>query len=171
MTIDKNKVDHWNRILSIGYELKVTPGRGDGVFSTKSFSIGDIVMVGVIEKTLTANHSHASQVSASLHVQHAGLISKVNHSCNPSCGISVNASGAHDFIAFRVIEQGEEITFDYAMRNYSIDYFPDPCLCGEVTCRVHVNGWKGLSIEKRGEYEGFVAPYLLQMSDEICLAT
>ncbi|MDA9867966.1 SET domain-containing protein-lysine N-methyltransferase [Synechococcus sp. AH-224-I15] len=151
--------------------MKVTPGRGDGVFSTKSFSIGDIVMVGVIEKTLTANHSHASQVSASLHVQHAGLISKVNHSCNPSCGISVNASGAHDFIAFRVIEQGEEITFDYAMRNYSIDYFPDPCLCGEVTCRVRVNGWKGLSIKKRDEYEGFVAPYLLQMSDEICLAT
>ena len=68
-------------------------------------------MVGVIEKNLTANHSHASQVSATLHVQHAGLISKVNHSCNPSCGISVNATGAHNFIAFRDIEQGEEITF------------------------------------------------------------
>ena len=120
-------------------------------------------MVGVIEKNLTANHSHASQVSASLHVQHAGLISKVNHSCNPSCGISVNATGAHDFIAFRDIEQGEEITFDYAMRNYSIDYFPDPCLCGEVTCRVQVDGWKGLSINKRLEYEGFIAPYLLDM--------
>ena len=120
-------------------------------------------MVGVIEKNLTANHSHASQVSATLHVQHAGLISKVNHSCNPSCGISVNATGAHDFIAFRDIEQGEEITFDYAMRNYSIDYFPDPCLCGEVTCRVQVDGWKGLSINKRLEYEGFIAPYLLDM--------
>ena len=120
-------------------------------------------MVGVIEKNLTANHSHASQVSATLHVQHARLISKVNHSCNPSCGISVNATGAHDFIAFRDIEQGEEITFDYAMRNYSIDYFPDPCLCGEVTCRVQVDGWKGLSINKRLEYEGFIAPYLLDM--------
>ncbi|MEJ6586225.1 MAG: SET domain-containing methyltransferase [Synechococcus sp. ChBW.bin.23] len=152
-----------NQTLSAGYELKVTPGRGEGIFSTKSFSVGEIVMVGVIEKTLTANHSHASQVSATLHVQHAGLISKVNHSCNPSCGISVNASGAHDFIAFRDIEQGEEITFDYAMRNYSIDYFPNPCLCGEATCRVHVNGWKGLSIDKKLEYEGFIAPYLLDM--------
>jgi hypothetical protein len=152
--------------LSVGYELQVTPGRGDGVFSTKSFSVGEIVMIGVIEKTLSANHSHASQVSASLHVQHAGLISKVNHSCNPSCGISVNESGAHDFVAFRTIEQGEEITFDYAMRNYSIDYFPDPCLCGEATCRVHVDGWKGLSINKRLEYKGFIAPYLLQMIDK-----
>jgi hypothetical protein len=52
------------------------------------------------------------------------------------------------------------------MRNYSIDYFPDPCLCGEVTCRVHVNGWKGLSSEKRLEYQGFVAPYLLAMIEQ-----
>ena len=114
--------------MAIGYELKATPGRGEGVSSTKSFSIGEIVMVGVIEKELKANHSHASQVSASRHVQHGGLISKVNHSCSPSCGISVNASGAHDFIAFRSIDKGEEITFDYAMRNYSIDFFPNPCL-------------------------------------------
>jgi hypothetical protein len=97
--------------------LKATPGRGEGVFSTKSFSIGEIVMVGVIEKELKANHSHASQVSASRHVQHEGLVSKVNHSNRPSCGISVNASGANNFIAFRSIDKGEEITFDYAMRN------------------------------------------------------
>lgn len=152
--------------MSVGYEIKVTPLRGDGIFATKSFQVGETVMIGVIEKVLSANHSHASQVSASQHVQHAGLISKVNHSCNPSCGISLNASGAHDFIAFRVIEKGEEITFDYAMRNYSIDYFPNPCLCGEVTCRVHVNGWKGLSSEKRLEYQGFVAPYLLAMIEQ-----
>ena len=106
--------------MAIGYELKANPGRGEGVFSTKSFSIGKIVMVGVIEKELKANHSHASQVSASRQVQHGGLISKVDHSCSTSCGISVNASGAHDFIAFRSIDKGEEITFDYAMRNYSI---------------------------------------------------
>ena len=115
--------------MAIGYELKATPGRGEGVFSTKSFSIGEIVMVGVIEKELKANHSHASQVSASRHVQHGGLISKVNHSCSPSCGISVNESGAHDFIAFRSIDKGEEVTFDYTMRNYSIKFFTNLCLC------------------------------------------
>ena len=150
-------------LLTIGYELKATPGRGEGVFSTKSFSIGEIVMVGVIEKELKANHSHASQVSASRHVQHGGLISKVNHSCRPSCGISVNASGAHDFIAFRSIDKGEEITFDYAMRNYSIEFFPNPCLCGESECRKSVNGWKGLSSKKKLEYNGFIAPYLLEI--------
>mgnify|MGYP002701161683 CR=1 FL=1 len=92
-------------MLAIGSKCKVTPGGGEGVFSTKSFASGEIGMVGVIEKELKANHSHASQVSASRHVQHGGLISKVNHSCSPSCGISVNASGAHDFIAFRSVEK------------------------------------------------------------------
>ncbi len=135
--------------MTIGYELKATPGRGEGVFSTKSFSIGEIVMIGFIEKELESNHSHASQISASRHVLHGGLISKVNHSCCPTCGISVNASGAHDFIAFRSIEKGEEITFDYAMRNYSIDFFPNPCLCGESECREKVNGRKGLSSQKK----------------------
>ena len=42
---------------------------------------------------------------------------------SPSCGISVNETGAHDLIAFRSIDKGEEITFDYAMRNYSIEIF------------------------------------------------
>ena len=116
--------------MSVGYEIKVTPLRGDGIFATKSFQVGEAVMIGVIEKVLSANHSHASQVSASQHVQHAGLISKVNHSCNPSCGISLNASGAHDFIAFRVIEKGEEITFDYGE-----EYFNDFIKAGGCKCR------------------------------------
>ena len=46
------------------------------------------------------------------------LITKVNHSCEPNCGIRLNASGAHDFVARQPITAGQEITFDYAMRNY-----------------------------------------------------
>ena len=80
----RKKIEETNtlrdHLLAIRYELKATPGHGEGVFSKKSFSIGEIVMVGVIEKELKANHSHASQVYASRHVQHGGLISKVNNS-------------------------------------------------------------------------------------------
>jgi len=28
------------------------------------------------------------------------------------------------------ISVNEEITFDYAMRNYTIDHFPQQCMCG-----------------------------------------
>jgi len=118
-----------------GFELRESPEKGEGIFATKPFKVGDIVMVGIIKEVLSGNHSHASQISENEHVLHAGLISKVNHSCGPNCGIRVNETGAHDFIAMKDISVNEEITFDYAMRNYTIDHFPQQCMCGSKRCR------------------------------------
>ncbi|VAW83468.1 hypothetical protein MNBD_GAMMA16-310 [hydrothermal vent metagenome] len=149
--------------MIIGFELRTTPKKGEGIFATKSFKIGEIVMIGAIEKMLNGNHSHASQISKNEYVLHAGLITKVNHSCGPNCGISVNETGAHDYVAIKDISANEEITFDYAMRNYRIDYFPVKCMCGSKICRGNVTGWQDLSNEKKKEYEGLVAPYLLEL--------
>lgn len=80
-----------------------------------------------------------------------------------NCGIKVNGTGAHDFVAIKDISVNEEITFDYAMRNYIIDYFPKKCMCGSKRCRGRVTGWKDLPDEKKKEYEGFAAPYLLEL--------
>jgi len=146
-----------------GFELRESPEKGEGIFATKPFKVGDIVMVGIIKEVLSGNHSHASQISENKHVLHAGLISKVNHSCGPNCGIRVNETGAHDFIAMKDICVNEEITFDYAMRNYTIDHFPQQCMCGSARCRGRITGWKDLPDEKKKEYEGFVAPYLLEL--------
>ncbi|MDM8550424.1 SET domain-containing protein-lysine N-methyltransferase [Desulfobacterales bacterium HSG2] len=90
-------------------------------------------------------------------------MSKVNHSCDPNSGIRVNETGAHDLVAICDIAVSEEITFDYAMRNYSVDHFPPKCLCGADKCRGRVTGWKDLPDEKKKEYAGFVAPYLLEL--------
>ena len=146
-----------------GFELRVSDGKGEGVFATRSFKTGGIVMVGVIKKILNGNHSHASQVDENEYVFHAGLISKVNHSCDPNCGIRVNETGAHDFVAIRDIIVNEEVTFDYAMRNYGVDYFPKECMCGSEICRGRITGWKDLPDERKKIYNGFVAPYLLEL--------
>lgn len=146
-----------------GFELRKSSGKGEGIFATKSFKAGEIVMVGVIKEVLNGNHSHASQIGENRFVFHDGLITKVNHSCDPNCGIKVNEAGAHDFIAIRDIIINEEITFDYAMRNYTIDYFPKKCMCGSTKCRGRITGWKDLTNEKKEEYKGFSAPYLLEM--------
>lgn len=148
-----------------GYELRKTAGKGEGVFATKYFTAGEIVILGKIEKKLYKNHSHASQIGENKYVLHAGLITKVNHSCNPDCGIrpSETEADAHDFVAMRDININEEITFDYAMRNYGVDYFPELCMCGSKECRGKISGWKDLSNEKKKKYEGFVAPYLLAL--------
>jgi uncharacterized protein len=149
--------------MNIGCKLKKTTQGGEGVFATESFTIGDVVMIGVIEKVLDKNNRHASQVGEHLYVLHAGLASKVNHSCDPRCGIKTNKSGAHDLVARKNIGVGEEITFDYAMRNYVVEYFKKRCSCGAPNCRGKISGWKDLPQERKKEYEGFVAPYLLAL--------
>jgi hypothetical protein len=53
------------------------------------------------------------------------------------------------------------------MRNYSIEYFPGGCLCGADRCRGPVTGWKDLSIERKVDYAGSVAPYLLEIDREV----
>ena len=146
-----------------GYELRNTTGKGKGIFATKCFKAGETVMTGRIEKKLYANHSHASQTGENEYVLHAGSITKVNHSCHPDCGIHLNETGAHDFVAMKDINTNDEITFDYAMRNYGIDYFPKNCMCGSENCRSVISGWKDLSDKKKKEYKGFVAPYLLAL--------
>ncbi len=146
-----------------GFELRESSRKGEGIFATKSFMLGDRVMIGIIKEVLNGNHSHASQIGENEHVLHAGLISKVNHSCGPNCGIRVNKTGAHDFVAMRNIIINEEITFDYAMRNYDVNYFPKQCMCGSEECRGRITGWKDLSGERKKKYEGFVAPYLLEL--------
>ena len=146
-----------------GCELRISSEKGDGVFATKSFERGETVVIGVIKEALNENHSHASQIGENEYVLHAGLTIKVNHSCDPNCGIKVNETGAHDFVAIKQITLNEEITFDYAMRNYGVDYFPKKCRCDAEECRHTITGWKDLPSKRKKEYEGFVAPYLLEV--------
>ena len=155
------------------FELKKIEGKGQGVFATQTFEPGETVMVGRIEKILDQNNSHASQINENTFVLHAGLISKVNHSCSPNCGIKLNETGGHNFVAIKKIGKHEEITFDYAMRNYSIDHFPHECMCSSSACRRKITGWKDLSEAKKNEYKDFVAPYLFELDkksvrNELC---
>ncbi|MEN8651736.1 SET domain-containing protein-lysine N-methyltransferase [Streptomyces sp. 21So2-11] len=153
-------------MMDSGYQLHVTGARGEGVFATRSFHIGETVMVGVIDRELDRNHSHASQVGAQRFVLHGGLVTKVNHSCDPNCGIRLNAGGAHDYVARKLIVAGQEITFDYAMRNYRVDHFAAHCLCGSPHCRDRITGWKDLPAHRKADYHGFVAPYLTDIDNQ-----
>ena len=152
--------------MTEGYELKTTANKGSGIFSTIVHAAGEIVMAGLIKSRLYANSSHASQIGMREFAFHSGLIPKVNHSCDPNCGIKPNFTGAHDFIARRRIEIGEEITFDYAMSNYLIEHFPDKCECRSELCRTHITGWKDLPVDRKRAYAGFVAPYLMRFDSQ-----
>jgi len=150
-----------------GYELRRrVEGKGDGVFALRHYQVGETILVGTIARRLTTNHSHATQVGRSAWVELGGLGPKVNHSCDPNCGIRTNGSGAPDLLARRPVVPGEEITFDYAMRNYSVEHFPPRCRCDASNCRVRVTGWKALPAQRKAEYRDLVSSYLLEIDLE-----
>jgi len=148
-----------------GYEIKQTGERGEGAFATRPFKAGETIMVGLIDKEFKENTSHTSQIAENRFVFYKGHISKVNHCCEPNCGLKANEWGAHNFVAIKDIAIGEEILFDYAMRNYTIQHFPPKCMCGSKNCRGSVTGWKDLPEERKKVYRDFAAFYLLEIDE------
>ena len=122
-----------------GYELRPgSDGKGDGVFATRRFAVGETVVIGTIERRLDRNDAHATQVSATEWVLHGGLGHKVNHSCDPNCE-SVIENRCVYIDALRAIEPGEELTYDYQIQREDDDP-PNvdeifACRCGCVRCR------------------------------------
>lgn len=149
--------------MNANIELRTTPGRGEGVFTLRAFEPGETVLVGELETNDITNHSHASQIGKNEFGFHSGLSPKFNHSCDPNCGIRLNASSGHDLVAMRGISLHEEATYDYAMRNYKIEHFPACCCCDQDICRSSITGWKDLSQARKDAYQGFAAPYLIEM--------
>lgn len=147
-----------------GCELRrAGDGKGDGVFATRSFRAGETVVVGPVEKMLCANNAHATQIGADMYALVGGLMSKVNHCCDPNCVSRISPHGTLDFVAWREIEAGDEITFDYAMRNDSIDNFPARCSCGSSACRGRITGWKDLPADLKEAYRPYAPPYLIDL--------
>jgi uncharacterized protein len=146
---------------------RAADGRGGGVLATRPFAAGETVMVGFLVGALTGNDSHATQVGPDRWARHGGLGPFVNHSCDPNCGVRLNGSDAFDFVARGAIGTGQDLTFDYAMRNFTIDHFPPVCLCGARACRGSVTGWKDLPAARKVDYGELVAPYLRTMDDDL----
>jgi hypothetical protein len=146
---------------------RAADGKGDAVLATRPFAAGDTVMVGFLIGALTGNDSHATQVGPNRWARHGGLGPIVNHSCDPNCGVRLNDGQAFDFVARRPIQAGQEVTFDYAMRNFTIDHFPGVCLCGADQCRGSVTGWKDLPAARKADYGELVAPYLQAMDEDL----
>lgn len=58
-----------------------------------------------------------------------------NHSCNPNCRV-VRSDGKILFYSKRQINEGEELTIDYA---YDKDSRREQCKCGSNNCRGFIN--------------------------------
>jgi hypothetical protein len=149
-----------------GVARRSTRQKGYGLFATRKFAVGEIVMAGADVRSVERNDAHAVQTGREEFGREEGLGSWVNHSCDPNCGVRLSEGGVFDLVARREIRRDDEVTIDYAMRNYVIEFFPPTCRCGVDICRGQVTGWKDLAEDRRRVYAGSVAPYLLAIERE-----
>jgi uncharacterized protein len=75
----------------------------------------------------------------------------INHSCEPNL---------LNYIAWRDIQAGEEITTDYAYCEAYPGYCLEPCICGSSICRGRVTGddWQIPELQRR--YRGYFTPHI-----------
>lgn len=84
------------------------------------------------------------------------VIEYLNHSCDPNCGFKSQL----ELVAMKDIQEGEEITMDYAMCVTSDLFSLEKCLCDTLHCRQTVSGddWMNPVLQKK--YEGYFQPYI-----------
>jgi hypothetical protein len=90
---------------------------------------------------------------------------RFNHSCSPNVGIK----GQVVVLARRLIEPGEELTFDYE----TTDIAPDPftCCCNTARCRSRIDGgrWQcpEFQRENAGWFSWFIAEKIAAISNGV----
>ncbi len=163
-------------------ELREVPGIGIGTFTTSPLKKGDLVIVQggrILSSYALGNEPayipygyHCYQVERDQYIcpiessrESADGVFNVNHSCEPTCGIN----GQISMVAFRDIEAGEQITFDYAMSDVERpeeEWEPMKCLCNAENCRGLITGMDWQKKELQEKYKGFFSRYVQDLIDE-----
>jgi hypothetical protein len=149
-------------ISNLSIEIKQTDEKGQGVFATKNFSKGEIVIIGKPLYQLEKRTWQSLQVDVDIHVRMDQHFELVNHSCAPNCGLKTNEFNGYNLVAIKDIEVGEEVTFDYCMSEW-ISIAVKSCSCKSNICRKTIRGGKFLSPELLKKYEGYLAPFYEQL--------
>jgi len=81
-------------------------------------------MVGFLVGAQTGNDSHATACASRPLGAPRRPGTEGRPLLRPNCGVRLNDGQAFDFVAHQPIGAGQELTFDYPMRNFTIDHFP-----------------------------------------------
>ena len=136
-------------------QMKNTPGKGQGSFATQKIKKGELIEFSAdrVARSLQLNEN-TYLLSGS--IPEPGDM--VNHSCEPNCG----ASGTSSICALKDIEEGEELSFDYAMTDAS-EYDEFECFCNKKSCRKKIKGtdWQISQIQE--VYKGFFSSFIKKL--------
>ncbi|MFQ5578859.1 MAG: SET domain-containing protein-lysine N-methyltransferase, partial [Anaerolineae bacterium] len=139
---------------------------GKTVCAAKDFQRGEPV-IATNGREIDHQTEHSFQIGWNRHFEADFPARGINHSCQPTLGVKTNALGAPDFVAFTPIKAGQELTFDYAMTEFTHYPRQNPtlefsltCTCGAKTCRGKLGYYSELPPHIKKKYAGFISDYL-----------
>lgn len=140
--------DGFNALLSV----RRLPSKGMSLFTSQQISPGAFVCQYTVEvirsvlyqrremelKGVTNYYGMTVTTNEVIDARVYGNVARfANHSCQPNCVVErwdVGGETCCGLFAKRLIENGEEITFDYGGGNTATKR-RKPCMCGEPGCR------------------------------------
>ena len=141
-------------------QIKDSDNKGLGLFASRDFAVGDLVMSSTPDVTTSTRDSHTVQIDWDRHILMDLPAVLINHSCDANVGVQNNETNdAYVFWAIRPIAEGEELTWDYEASEWELST-PFDCGCGSSNCRKKLKGFKDNGDIIRQQYGDFYADYL-----------
>ncbi|TMW56502.1 hypothetical protein Poli38472_006512 [Pythium oligandrum] len=110
------------------------------------------------------------QADTDKHLEFAGGLEFVNHSCDPNARLVVSENTPEvAFVATKHIKNGEYVTFDYSTSEWDMDEKFE-CRCGTPKCRGHIGGAKHLTDAQVKDSMPLFTPSVLRLLLEKKLA-
>jgi uncharacterized protein len=143
-------------------EVRESPIHGLGLFARESFGSDEIVLIrgGIALSEAEIQGGKADPASLLLieddlylgnPVGSGGTEDHLNHSCEPNLWMR----DALTVVTRDVVEEDEELTLDYALRETDPGWSLFPCGCGSTLCRKKITGqdWRLSELQERyGEH-------------------
>ncbi len=144
---------------------------GKGVFATRDFSSGEIIIPfkgklftrAELPKHYDQVEDHYVQIGEDRYLGPSGDVDDFfNHSCVPNSGLVISGKKT-SLGAIKKIDKGDEVTWDYSTTMAEDEWEMD-CKCGSKQCRGRIRDFKYLpaTIQKRYVKLGIVPKYVLK---------
>lgn len=101
--------------------------------------------------------SHAIQFEKRRWRLSKGFADRINHSCEPNCGVR----NLFDIVAMRDIKRGEELTWNYEMTEDNESGWTMRCHCGAKSCHKVISGYRNMPAASRKRYKKYISQWLI----------
>jgi uncharacterized protein len=154
--------------IDLRLEMRPSPVAGQGLFALQPLQTGDVVIkwggtvyTGAEVRAGKANPETMAVLDDDLYLADpAGEPPAGDYNLNHSCDPNVWMQDAITLVVRRPIAVDEELTADYALWLYGVDWRLDPCRCGSRLCRGRITSQDWRLPELQARYAGHFTPYL-----------